>query len=200
MDAQTDATIDRRALLEELFPTPERYILIAGLAGAARDVAGYTREAENVLTLGGAMGGAVPMGLGVALSAPDERVAVVTGDGELLMNVGALATVASAQPENLTIVCLDNGAHGETGGQAGHTSVRTDLAVMAQGAGVPSVMSVTDAADFEAARSFIEDAPGPRFLCVRIMAGPPTAYTRNWDLAECRLRFRNAYLAKRDGR
>lgn len=194
-----DATIDRRELLAELFPAPERFILIAGLAGAARDVAGYTQEADNVLTLGGAMGGAVPMGLGVALSASDERIAVVTGDGELLMNVGALATVATAAPENLSIVCIDNAAHGETGGQAGHTSFRTDLAVMAQGAGVPSVMSVTDASDFEAARAFIEKAPGPRFLCVRVMAGPPTAYTRNWDLAECRLRFRNAYLARRNG-
>lgn len=194
-----DATIDRRGLLAEIFPNPERYILIAGLAGAARDVAGYTQEADNVLTLGGAMGGAVPMGLGVALSVPEDRIAVVTGDGELLMNIGALATVASAAPENLTIVCIDNAAHGETGGQAGHTSMRTDLAVMAQGAGIPSVLNVTEAGQYDAARAFIEDAPGPRFLCVRVRTGPPTDYTRNWDLAECRLRFRNAYLAKRDG-
>lgn len=191
-----DPVIDRRELMAALFPAPDRYLMIAGLAGAARDTAAHTREADYQLTLGGAMGGAVPMGLGVALSAPDDRVAVITGDGELLMSVGSLATVASMAPENLSIVCVDNGVHGETGGQPGHTSRRTDLAVMADGAGIPSVMTVERPEQYEDARRFLDEAAGPRFLLVRVMPGPPTDYRRNWNLAEGRLKFRNAYLAR----
>lgn len=191
-----DRTIDRRELLPELFPEPERYLMIAGLAGTARDSAALTREADYLLTLGGAMGGAVAMGLGVALAAPAERVAVLTGDGDLLMNLGSLATVASTMPENLTIVCVDNGVHGETGGQPGHTSRRTDLARIAEGAGISSVTVLERPDQYPEARAFLETASGPRFLLARVMPGPPTDYRRNWNLAEGRLRFRNAYLAR----
>ena len=187
-----ESTIDRKGVLPELFPKPDDYLLLAGLAGAAKDTAAWTQEADNLLTLGGAMGAAVSMGLGMALSAPDRQVAVITGDGELLMNAGVLATVASVSPGNLTIVCLDNGQHGETGGQPGHTSKRTDLALMAQGAGIPSTMTVSAPEELPAAQDFLKQAPAPRFLCVRVMPGPPTDYKRNWDLAECRLRFKRA--------
>jgi thiamine pyrophosphate-dependent acetolactate synthase large subunit-like protein len=195
MTDQPASTIDRKTLLPELFPNPDDYLLLAGLAGTAKDSAAWRQEADNLLTLGGAMGAAVSMGLGMALSAPDRQIAVITGDGELLMNVGVLATVASVMPDNLTIVCVDNGQHGETGGQPGHTSRRTNLAMIAEGAGIPSVMTVSAPEELPAAQKFLAEAPAPRFLCVRVMPGPPTAYKRNWDLAECRLRFRSAFSA-----
>ena len=138
----TEPTLDRRALLAPLFPEPDRYLLVAGLAGSARDAAALTAESDNLITLGGAMGGAVSMALGIALAAPADQVAVITGDGELLMNIGALATVASMMPANLSIVCIDNGRHQETGGPPGHTARRTNLAVMADGAGLPSTMTI----------------------------------------------------------
>ena len=141
------------------------------------------------------MGGAISMGLGMALAAPDRKVAVITGDGELLMNAGALATVASAAPQNLTIVCIDNGEHGETGGQPGHTSKRTRLATLAAGAGIASVMTVSKPDELLSARDFLADGIGPKFLWVRVMPGPPADYKRNWDLIECRLRFRRANVA-----
>jgi phosphonopyruvate decarboxylase len=188
-------TLDRRTVLPELFPNPTDYLLIAGLAGAAKDSAAWTGEADNLLTLGGAMGAAVSMGLGMALSAPEHQVAVITGDGELLMNAGILPTVASISPKNLTIVCVDNGQHGETGGQPGHTSRRTDLAMMAKGAGILSNMTVSVLEELPAAQKFLTDAPSPRFLCVRVMSGPPVNYKRNWNLMECRLRFKHAFLS-----
>lgn len=193
----TEATLDRRDVMSKLFPEPDKVLMIAGLAGAARDAAAYTRESTNFIALGGAMGAAVSMGLGVALSAPYEEVAVVTGDGELLMNVGALATVASMMPGNLSIVCIDNRCHGETGGQLGHTGRRTNLALIAEGAGLPSTLTVDRADQLDPAARFLIDAPAPRFLWVRVRQGPPADYKRNWDLAECRLRFRNAYLSRR---
>lgn len=192
-----DITLDRRIVLPELIPNPEDFLLVGGLAGSARDLAGYTKESDNQITLGGAMGGAVPLALGMALAAPEEEVLVVTGDGELIMSLGVLATVASMMPDNLTIVCLDNGVHGETGGQPGHTSRRTDLAKVADGSGIPSVMTVVSPDDFKKARTFIAEAQAPRFLWVRVMPGPPTDYRRDWDLAACRLSFRNAYLARK---
>ncbi len=192
----SDSTLDRRDVLPQLFPDPDQYLMVSGLAGAARDACALTDEGDNLLHLGGAMGAAVSLGLGVALSAPESQVAVITGDGELLMNVGALTTVASMMPDNLTIVCIDNGVHGETGGQPGHTSRRTDLAKMAEGAGIPSTMTVNSPGQLAAAAKFLVEAPAPRFLLVRVQPGPPSAYKRDWDLAACRVRFRAAYLGK----
>ena len=189
--------LDRRDVMPRLFPEPDKFLMIAGLAGAARDVAAHTSETHNLIALGGAMGAAVSMGLGVALSAPGQEVAVITGDGELLMNIGALATVASMMPDNLSIVCIDNGCHGETGNQLGHTARRTNLALMAEGAGIPSIFPVNGPNQRNDAAKFLVEAPAPRFLWVRVMQGPPADYKRNWDLAECRLRFRAAYLSRR---
>jgi thiamine pyrophosphate-dependent acetolactate synthase large subunit-like protein len=190
----TDPTLDRRDLLSGLFPTPEDYLIVSGLAGSARDAAALTTDGDTLFTMAGTMGAAVSMGLGVALGAPDSRVAVITGDGEILMNVGALATVASMAPANLTIVCIDNGCHGETGGQPGHTARGTDLAVIAEGAGLPSTMTVANAEQVAEGAKFLIEAPAPRFLLARVTDGPPAAYKRDMDAAACRLRFRNAYL------
>lgn len=193
----TDINLDRRELLPPLFPDPGGFLFVTGLAGAARDVCALTGEADNVITLGGAMGAAVSMALGMALSAPEEQIVCVTGDGELLMNVGALATVASMMPGNLTIICIDNGCHGETGGQPGHTARRTNLATIAEGAGIPSVLTIDSETQFGEAGEFLASSPGPRFIWARVSVGPPAAWSRNWNFAECRLRFRNAYLARR---
>jgi len=163
-----DSTLDRRDILPKLIPDPGRYLIVTGLAGAAKDTAAYTKEADNVITMGGAMGAAVSMGLGVALSAPEDQVLVITGDGELMMNVGALATVASMMPDNLSIICVDNGAHGETGGQAGHTSRRTNLALMAEGVGIPSTFTVDAEEHLAEAARFLNEAAPPRFVWVRV--------------------------------
>ena len=192
----TDSTLDRRDLLAPLFPDPADWLFVSGLAGASRDASALTGEGDNLFTMGGAMGAAVSMALGVALSAPAQKVACVTGDGELLMNVGALATVASATPANLTIVCVDNARHSETGGQQGHTARRTDLARLAEGAGIAAVHTVAAPDGLAEAACFVASGTGPRFLWARVMDGPPAPWNRNWNLAECRLRFRNAWLAK----
>ncbi len=187
-------TLDRRDVLSTLFPKPDDYLFVSGLAGSARDAAGLTDDGANLFTMAGTMGAAVPMGLGIALAAPKAQVAVITGDGEMLMNVGVLATVATMRPENLTIVCIDNGCHGETGGQPGHTAARTDLALMGKGAGLASTMTAHTPEDLAEAAKFLTEAAAPRLLVVRVTDGPPAAYVRDMDPAACRLRFRQAYL------
>lgn len=189
-----DASLDRRELLPALFPDPSDYLMVSGLAGASRDAAALTSEADNIFTMGGAMGAAVSIGLGMALCAPNRQIAVITGDGELMMNIGSLATVASAAPQNLSIVCIDNGQHGETGGQKSHTAERTDLELMAKGAGMPATLTISRPQELEAAARFLTESPAPRFLRARVLPGPPSDWKRNWNLADCRTRFRDAVL------
>lgn len=191
-----DALLDRRELLPNLIPAHTEYLIVSGLAGASRDAAALTSESDNLFTMGGAMGAAVPIGLGMALCAPDRKIVVITGDGELMMNVGSLATVASAAPQNLSIICIDNGQHGETGGQEGHTANRTDLEMMARGAGLPAALTISRPEELEAAANFLRESPAPRFLWARVLPGPPADWKRDWNLADCRIRFRAARLGR----
>lgn len=188
-----DTVLDRRTILPILFPKPDEYLFVTGLAGSARDVAGLTHDSDNLFTMAGAMGAAVSMGLGIALSAPDRKVAVVTGDGELLMNLGALITVAAMAPTNLSIICIDNGCHGETGGQHGHTRGKANLVMLAEGAGLDVIKTISTEVELESARQFLTRAEGPRFLVVQVTDGPPTSFSRNMNPAECRVRFRKAF-------
>jgi thiamine pyrophosphate-dependent acetolactate synthase large subunit-like protein len=185
--------IDRRMLLGQLFGARNDYLFVAGLAGAARDLAALTNDGPMLFALGGVMGAASMVGLGMALAAPDRRIAVVTGDGELQMNVGSLITIASAAPGNLTIICVDNERHGETGNQIGHTGRRADLADVARGAGFDSVMAVVEQERIPDAARFIREAPGPRFVVVKVADTEPSAFKRLMDPAACRYRFKAAF-------
>ena len=189
------SNIDRRDLLAPLVPNPDDYLIVTGLAGPARDAAALTKDGGNTFTMAGCMGASVPMGLGMALAAATRQIMVITGDGELLMNIGSLACVATMQPSNLSIICIDNGCHGETGGQAGHTAYRTDLEQIARGAGLPSTMLLSESSEISRASQFLRESSSPRFLLCRVTDGPPTAFKRNLDPLLCRERFK-AYVAE----
>ena len=186
-----ESNIDRRDLLAPLIPNPDDYLIVTGLAGPARDAAALTKDGANTFTMAGCMGAAVPMGLGMALAVGSRQIMVITGDGELLMNIGALATVATMQPTNLSIVCIDNGCHGETGGQPGHTAYRTDIEQIAQGAGLTSTMTLSRSSEITQASKFLHQSVSPRFLLCRVMDGPPTNFKRNLDPLLCRVRFKS---------
>lgn len=187
--------IDRRALLPALFPDPDRWLFVSGLAGASRDAAALTGDGANLFSMAGAMGAAIPIGIGMALSAPDRQVVAVTGDGELLMGLGALVTLAGAAPANLSVICQDNAMHGETGGQPGHTGRAADIETMARGAGLASTLTISLPDEIAAARSFLAEAPGPRLLVARVQQTPPSDFRRDMDLAACRVRFRDRMRA-----
>jgi phosphonopyruvate decarboxylase len=136
------------------------------------------------------------MGLGLALARPDKRVLVITGDGELLMNVGALATIAILNPHNLSIVCVDNGHYGETGYQKSHTSLGVDLEKMAQGAGIKRTRTVAAAADIAEGARLIREGNGTAFVLLRVKPTDPPSYKRSLDPARARLRFREALLER----
>jgi thiamine pyrophosphate-dependent acetolactate synthase large subunit-like protein len=188
------AKIDRRLLLGRLFAAPDDYLYVSGLAGSARDLAALTNDGPALFALGGVMGAASMIGLGMALAAPARKIAVVTGDGELQMNVGSLITIASAAPDNLTIICVDNECHGETGNQVGHTGRRTDLGTLARGAGLASVMMIAREQEIPVAAKFIEEAPGPRLVLVKVADTEPTPFKRLMDPPACRYRFKAAFM------
>tara|TARA_B100000676_G_scaffold312502_1_gene387027 strand:- start:4269 stop:4862 length:594 start_codon:yes stop_codon:yes gene_type:complete len=193
MTAPKPGNIDRRELLPQLFPNPDEWLFVSGLAGASKDAAALTNDGANIYTMAGAMGAAVSMGLGMALSAPNKNIAAINGDGEMLMGIGSLVTVATAQPQNLTIICEDNAMHGETGRQTGHTAGATNLEAIAQGAGFLSTMSISEPAQVADAAAFIQNAPGPRFLLARVLPTLPAAFKRDMDMAACRVRFRDHF-------
>ena len=146
--------LDRRAVAAKLVQTADAapggpLLVVCGLGSAVYDIGAAGDRPENFY-LWGAMGGAAMIGLGLALAQPSRRVLVVTGDGEALMGLGALATVAAMAPANLSIVILDNGQFGETGHQRSHTSLGTDLSVVARGCGWRNVAVVDDMAGVEA--------------------------------------------------
>jgi phosphonopyruvate decarboxylase len=184
--------LDRCQAVPELIGRHEDFLIIAGLAGTARDVAALTGDGAHVYTLAGAMGGAAMMGLGLALARPDRRVLVVTGDGELLMNLGSLATIAVLNPPNLSILCVDNGHYGETGYQRSHTSLGVDLEKVAAGAGIKRTLAIGQETEIAEGARLIREGNGTAFVLLRVKPTEPPAYKRNLDLAECRVRFRTA--------
>jgi len=139
--SKTVNKLERREFVARLLRDLPDALVVTGLGSATYDVFAAGDRDKNYY-LWGAMGGAVPLGLGLALAQPDKSVVVVTGDGEQLMGIGSLATVAAKQPKNLTIVVLDNGHFGETGMQRSHTSLGTDLVAVAKGFGIANAYAV----------------------------------------------------------
>lgn len=187
-----DFALDRREAVPAIVGRHRDFLIVTGLAGAAKDVASLSDDGPNVFTMGGAMGAASSIGLGLALAQPRRQVLVVTGDGELLMNVGSLATIAVQDPPNLSILCVDNGRYGETGYQRSHTAFVTDLEQIARGAGIRHTMTAREAEDLEVARQMVRDRSSATFVVVRVSSDPPPAYNRDFDGAAGRLRFRTA--------
>jgi thiamine pyrophosphate-dependent acetolactate synthase large subunit-like protein len=108
------------------------------------------------------------MGRGLATAQPDRPVLVITGDGEMLMGLGALATVGVRKPANLAIVVLDNEHYGETGNQPTHTADGVDLAGVATAAGFPLSFRVEDEASLASLLPLLRAGKGPVFAAIKI--------------------------------
>lgn len=132
---------DRRAFVSRLLAATPDALVVTGLGSASYDVFAAGDRDKNYY-LWGAMGGAAALGLGLALAQPAKPVVVVTGDGEQLMGIGALGTIAVKAPKNLSIVVLDNGHFGETGMQQSHSGLGADLVAVAKGFGIANAFSV----------------------------------------------------------
>ncbi len=184
--------LDRITAVPALVGRHEDFLFVAGLAGTSRDVAALTKDGAHVYSMAGAMGGACMMGLGLALARRDKRVLVVTGDGELLMNIGSLATIAVLNPPNLSILCVDNGHYGETGYQKSHTSLGVDLEKIAAGSGIKRTLTVEAEGELAEGSRLIREGNGSSFVLLRVKPTEPPSYKRDLNPATCRVRFRMA--------
>ncbi|WP_024520030.1 thiamine pyrophosphate-dependent enzyme [Bradyrhizobium sp. Tv2a-2] len=162
--------LDRRDVVKALLVNRKEAIAIGGLGASTNDITAAGDHARNFYLWGG-MGGAAMMGLGLALAQPKLPVVVITGDGEMLMGMGSLATIGLQKPANLSIMVLDNECYGETGGQTSHTASAADLVGVAKACGIVDSRAISTMAEVEAFAVSMQDvATGPRFASVKIDA------------------------------
>jgi thiamine pyrophosphate-dependent acetolactate synthase large subunit-like protein len=185
----------RRAVVEALLADRGDMLVVTGLGAATWDA---TAAGDHPLTfpLWGAMGGAVMTGLGLCLAQPGRRVLVLTGDGELLMGLGALAAVAAERPANLAVVVLDNERYGETGMQRTHTAHGVDLPAVASGCGFAASRTVVDEAGVGRLARQLHDRRGPLLANVKIATDTVASALPPRDGAYLKGRFREALLGQ----
>src|SRR5205814_9029324 len=159
-------TLRRREVVSQLLKDRGQLLVIAGLGSTSWDITA-AGDPDLSFPLWGAMGQAAMIGLGLALAQPKRRVLVVTGDGEMLMGLGSLATIGVQQPANLTVVVIDNERYGETGMQHTHTAFGVDLAAVAAACRFKNSTTVRDA--IGPVRDLVYKTPGPNFAAVKVV-------------------------------
>jgi thiamine pyrophosphate-dependent acetolactate synthase large subunit-like protein len=188
-------SLHRRDVVKALLAGRGELLVVAGLGSTAWDCAA-AGDHDLTFPMWGAMGCAAVTGLGLALAQPRRRVLVVTGDGEMLMGLGSLATIGVQQPKNLSVVVIDNEHYGETGMQKTHTAHGVDLAAMARGAGFASAVLLRESAELQALRKAVHEAPGPHFAQVKVAAEKVPLVLPPREGALLKSRFRAALLGR----
>jgi thiamine pyrophosphate-dependent acetolactate synthase large subunit-like protein len=188
-------TLHRRNVVEFLLQNRKNILVVAGLGSTAWDITA-AGDAPLNFPLWGAMGNAAMFGLGLALAQPKRRVLVITGDGEMLMGMGSLATIGVQRPRNLSIVVIDNERYGETGMQRTHTAAGVDLAAVARACGFRLTRRVQARTGLAALRSAIHAAPGPLFAQVKVLAEKIPLVLPPRDGGLLKSRFRKALLGE----
>jgi thiamine pyrophosphate-dependent acetolactate synthase large subunit-like protein len=159
--------LDRREFVRQLLIDRGKLLVVSGLGSATYDVAAAGDHPLNFY-LWGAMGGTAMIGLGLALAQPQNRIAVLTGDGDMLMALGSLATIGAKQPKNLAIVVLDNAHYGETGMQPSHTFSGIDLVAMAMACRFKHARAVSRIEDAAEVRALLHSGEGPILINARV--------------------------------
>ena len=192
-DATRTEGLERRAAMAALLANrKDDLLVIPGLGSTCWDLAAAGDNDRNFY-LWGAMGGAATIGLGLALAQPDKRVLVVTGDGEMLMGMGALATIGIKQPPNLAVVVFDNGHYGETGMQPSHTHKGgVDLLGVARSCGIATCLDVTGDDGLLDLVARLQAPAGTLFARLAIAIADPPRVLPERDGTVLKARFRAA--------
>jgi sulfopyruvate decarboxylase alpha subunit len=168
------ASMTRRDATRLLVARLRDEAVVATLGHPAYDLFAAGDRPSNFYTWG-SMGMASSVGLGVALARPELRVVVCDGDGSLLMNLGALATIAVTRPANLTVIVWDNGEYGTTGGQSAATAHGADLAGAAAALGIRVATTVSTAGELQSALDRSVAEPGPTVIVAKVYESAPVA-------------------------
>ncbi len=184
--------LKRRQVTAELNDLRGDARIISGLGSSTYDLHS-TGDSDHNFYLWGAMGGAAMVGLGVAMAQPRVNVIVLTGDGEMLMGIGSLATIGVQKPNNLSIVVLDNGHFGETGMQASHTNSCVNLAGIAKASGFKWAETIETDCEFKSFLTILENLSGPIFAAVKIEQENLPRSLPILDGVELKNRFRKTF-------
>lgn len=188
----TKSTLDRRVAVKTILGERGDTLLVTGLGSSCYDAG--TLDHPNNYYLWGGMGGAAMIGVGLALAQPKRRVLVITGDGEMLMGLGSLATIGAEKIRNLAIVVIDNELYSETGMQPTHTSRGVDLAGVAKASGFVTTGTVSTLAEVKTWIPALYNTPGPVFLDIKVNANRYPLSIRLRDGVHIKNRFREALL------
>ena len=193
MAKKIKATLDRRAVINKILDKRGDALIVTGLGSSCYDV-GAAGDHPNNFYLWGGMGAAAMVGLGLALAQPKRQVLVITGDGEMLMGLGALATIGTQGPRNLSIVVIDNELYSETGMQPTHTSRGVDLAGMAKASKFPRTGTIRNEAQLKTWVPKLYSPAGSAFVAVKVNNTRYPMAIRLRDGAHIKNRFREALL------
>ncbi len=186
-----DRRLDRRAAIRILLEKRDDLLLVTGLGSTTYDAASVGDDPRNFY-LWGAMGAAALVGLGLAIAQPQRRVLVVTGDGEMLMGLGGLATIGIQRPPNLAIAVFDNGHYGETGMQPSHTEAGVELVGIARACGIKEIFDISDELGLRDFAGRVRKSATTLFARVAIRADEPPRVLPPRDGVLLKNRFRQA--------
>ena len=161
--------------------------VIGGIGNTNFDLWAAGHRPQNFYMLG-SMGLAFPIALGVALAQPDRRVFALEGDGSLLMQLGALSTIATLKPKNLIMIVMDNGIYQITGAQPTPAARVADIVGIATASGLANSAWAADEEDFDRLVDEAMAASEPSLIAVRIDDKPGVGTTRR-DPVQIRERF-----------
>lgn len=134
----------------------------------------------------GSMGLASSIAFGLAIAQPRKKIWCIEGDGSLLMNLGSLSTIANLSPNNLTLIVIDNGSYGSTGDQCTYTSNKTNLEIIAKGAGFKSIVKITKIEEITKILKSLDI--GCHFILIKTKPG--SAQVSNIPLAPIKIKIR----------
>ncbi|CAN5790765.1 thiamine pyrophosphate-dependent enzyme [soil metagenome] len=166
-------------------------VLVSGIGNATFDLRALAGDRPLNFYMLGSMGQAISIGLGLAVAQPDRPVVVMEGEGSVLLNMSALATIGMVAPPNLTLVIWDNEQWQITGGQTLSTATTCDLAAVARACGTEYAATPMTAEEFEQAVRFAVDAPGPHAIVTKVAPTPGLTPQRD-DPVAIKLRFMDA--------
>ena len=166
-------------------------ILVSGIGNATFDLRVIAGDRKLNFYMLGSMGQAISIGLGLAISQPDRPVVVMEGEGSVLLNMSALATIGMVAPPNLTLVIWDNEQWQITGGQQLSTASTCDLAAVARGCGIQSNEPITTEDGLVESLRYALDAPGPHAVVMKIAPTPGLTPQRD-DPVAIKLNFMSA--------
>lgn len=186
-------SLNRRDVVARILKNRGDALAITSLGNPTFDV-GAAGDCSQNFYLWGAMGGAVMVGLGLALAQPEKRVIVFVGDGEMMMGIGSLATVACHGATNLSIVVIDNEHYAETGMQPAHAGRGVNISEVSRAVGFKQFGVVRNEGELEEAIELILKGQGPVQVTVKVTTEPVPTSLPPRDGPYLRSRFREALL------